>query len=252
MPFNQKTGGAAIVAAADIQVGKPYSELGPPGSDDDGHYWQVGEPAPTAFDCSGLTRYATLFVGCPIVPGDAESQWEQSLGGRVPDNEPLLPGDICAFWGAENVPGYAGHTGIVKSYDTTSGTGMLVNAYDTDFGVCYTPFTRFQPNNENNGLGWIGAYRPANSLPPAPKPPAPPAAPNPSKKPPNAAQLKQTNLVLLKNVAQAERAQKNGWALWYWAVDGHFHAQINGKPTGTPLYANANWQKSHSVESITP
>ena len=251
MGYNQSTGGAAIVAAADAQVGKPYSEFGPPGSDDDGHYWEPGEPAPTAFDCSGLVRYATLAVGCPVVAWDAESQWEQSLGGRIPDTEPLLPGDICAFWGAEGIPGYAGHDGIVKSFDPSTGNGMLVNAYDTAEGVCYTPFRRGQPNNGFNGLGWIGAYRPANSLPPAPKPPPAPLAPNPSKKPPTAAELKLTNLVLMKNVAQAERAEKNGWTLWYWAVDGHFHAQINGKPTSVPLYANANWQKTKSIENET-
>lgn len=171
MSFNQSNGGAAIVAAADTQIGKPYSEQSPPGSDDDGHLWSPGDPDPTYFDCSGLVHYATAIAGCPVSEGNANDQWIQSLGGKVPNSAPLVPGDVCAFMGVNNIPGYAGHIGIVQTYDNVANSGTLVNAYDTAEGVTTTPFTRTQVTNGNNGLGWVGAFRPSNSLPPAPTPP---------------------------------------------------------------------------------
>ena len=90
-------------------------------------------------------------------------------------------------------------------------------------------------------------YFPAALAPagvPLPYPPPQPPLPAP-KGTPTAAQLKAVHLVIMENVGQAEAAQDNGWALWYYA-EGHkppFVAQINGKPVGTTLYANADWKE---------
>lgn len=170
MPLDQSNGGAAIVAFAMTQVGKPYSEEGPPGSWFNGQDWHPGLSLPTYYDCDGFAYTSCLAgAGITISNGTAEAQWWWAVehGLVVADDDPLQPGDVCAFWGATGGPHNAGHTGIVQTLTT------LVNAYDTHFGVCVIPFQRFQHDNGSNGLGWIGAYRPSLLLPPPVTPPAP-------------------------------------------------------------------------------
>jgi hypothetical protein len=152
-----------IVKFALSQVGKGYSEQSPNGSDGDGHLWNLGEPFPDVYDCSGLVVTSCIHARIPAISrGNANDQWIQHLGGVVPENVDLQPGDIGCFMGANNVPGYAGHTGIVVSYDSKTRSGVLVNAYDTQRGVCTIAFDRGQSTNQANGLGVIGFYRPAN------------------------------------------------------------------------------------------
>lgn len=168
MAYNKSNGGVAMVTLGGKQVDKGYSEQSPSGSFGDGHLWAPPEPSPIKFDCSGLMRFLTLSVGCPITAGNADEQWKESRGGRVSTLDILKPGDIGAFLGAENTPGYAGHTGMVVSYNANLRTGLLLNAYDTARGVCIIGFNRNQLTNGSNGLGVLGFYRPAASLPAAP------------------------------------------------------------------------------------
>ena len=166
MTFTRQNGGAAIVKFALTQVGKGYSEQSPSGSEGDGHLWYPGEPLPTVYDCSGFVCTCLRSVGIHAISnGNAQDQWKQHLGGIIPAQNPLMPGDVGAFLGSENVPGYAGHTAIVVTYDHVSRVGTLVNAYDTEKGVCEIAFDRPQVHNGNNGLGVLGFYRPANRFP---------------------------------------------------------------------------------------
>lgn len=155
--------GVEMVTFARTQIGKPYSEQSPNGSEGDGHLWYPGEPFPTHYDCSGLIVTVLRRFGFHAISnGTAQDQWKQHLGGIVHSNEELQPGDVGAFLGIENIPGYAGHTGLVATYNHAKRTGTLINAYDTERGVCEIPFNRDQIHNLSNGLGVVGFYRPAN------------------------------------------------------------------------------------------
>jgi cell wall-associated NlpC family hydrolase len=152
-----------LVTFVRSQIGKGYSEEDPVHSFDDGHLWFPGDSLPDVYDCSGLVCTTLRQFGFRAISnGSAEDQWVQSLGGRVHTNIALQPGDIGSFLGSTNRPGYAGHTGIVLSYNHAARTGMLGNAYNTERGVCEIPFNRDQVHNLGNGLGVLGFYRPAN------------------------------------------------------------------------------------------
>jgi cell wall-associated NlpC family hydrolase len=164
--LTQANGGAAIVDTARLLLGINYSEESPNGSDGDGHDWMPGDPWPLELDCSGLVTVVCRRVGLfSISNGNANDQWQQRLGGLVHPSEDLKPGDIGAFLGSKNVPGYAGHTGVVVGYDRLTRQGILLSAYTTATGVCEIPMNRDQVNNGTNGLGVIGFYRPANRFP---------------------------------------------------------------------------------------
>ena len=56
-------------------------------------------------------------------------------------------------------------------------------------------------------------------------------------------------IVGLPNVAAAELAKRNGWALWYFS-EGHnppFVAQIGGFPKKVPLYANSSYKTKRVI-----
>ena len=159
------TAGQHIVDVASSLIGIGYSEESPSGSDGDGHDWEPGDARPTRLDCSGLVVVVLVTVGIRIISrGTAQDQWLQHIGGIVHPDDELLPGDVMAFLGANNIRGYAGHTGIVADYSTKTKTGLLINAYDTLRGTCELQFNRLQKTNEMNGLGVVGAYRPANRI----------------------------------------------------------------------------------------
>lgn len=163
MSDNSVAAGDQIVDVAMAMLGRHYSEESPSGSDGDGHLWERGEAYPDYLDCSGLVVVSLVAVGIiAINRGTAQSQWQQHLGGRIPANVDLMAGDVMSFMGINNRVGYAGHTGIVATYNAKTKTGTIVNAYDTLRGVCELPFNRLQRTNEMNGLGVVGAYRPAN------------------------------------------------------------------------------------------
>ena len=165
--MDRSEGAALIVSTARLLLGTPYSEQAPHGSDGDGHDWTPGDPWPNHLDCSGSVVVCLRRVGLHAISnGSANDQWLQHLGGRVHPSEPLEPGDIGCFMGIENTPGYAGHTGIVAEYNHDTRTGLLLNAYDTASGFIELAFNRNQVHNEDNGLGVVGFYRPANRVAP--------------------------------------------------------------------------------------
>lgn len=176
MGYTRENGGAAIAAEAKRLLGIGYSEQSPVGSDGDGHDWMPGERWPTKLDCSGTVVVVLRSVGLHAISnGSAEDQWLQHLGGIVHPSEVLRVGDIGAFLGVNNTPGYAGHTGVVTEFDHMTHEGVLLSAYDTQLGVCDIRFSRLQHDNGTNGLGVVGFYRPANRFPvsqpgPGPRP----------------------------------------------------------------------------------
>lgn len=161
----RQTAAALIVSTGLVLLGTVYSMQSPQGSDGDGHDWMPGDPWPTFLDCSGFVvvclRRAEFGA---INNGNANDQYLQHLGGLVHPSLPLQPGDVGSFLGAENIPGYAGHTGIVSRYDERTRTGTLVNAYNQVLNTCEIPFNRDQTTNGDNGLGVLGFYRPVNRI----------------------------------------------------------------------------------------
>lgn len=234
MTLNRVTGRARILRVAITQLGKGYSEQSPQGSDGDGHYWSPGEPWPDLFDCSGLVYTCCRAAGIVISNGNADEQFRQHIGGVVPAGDPLVPGDVGSFMGSDNTPGYAGHTGIVESYDAASGVGTMVNAADTQLGVIRSEFVRSQVSNLN-GLGVIGFYRPANALPPPPEPDIVPPTP---------AELAARRLTGLPTPADAQLALDNGWPLFVWS-GGRFVPQPapKGDPHTITEYANVAYRR---------
>jgi hypothetical protein len=164
--LDQSTGGAEIVDTARLLIGIHYSEESPNGSDGDGHDWMPGDPWPLDLDCSGLVTVVCRRVGLfSISNGNANMQWQQALGGIVHPSEDLKLGDLGFFLGSKNIPGYAGHTGVIVDYDRLTRQGVLLSAYTTADGVCEIAMNRDQVHNESNGLGVIGFTRPANRFP---------------------------------------------------------------------------------------
>ncbi|HLT09907.1 MAG TPA: NlpC/P60 family protein, partial [Micromonosporaceae bacterium] len=81
--------GADIVAAAAVQIGKPYS---------------YGAAGPNAFDCSGLTQYVFKQFGVSL-PHNAHAQLSY---GRAVSKAEARPGDLVFFLSG----GHAYHVGI--------------------------------------------------------------------------------------------------------------------------------------------
>lgn len=220
--LNRKAGAHRVVEVAITQLGKPYSEQSPAGSDGDGHLWVPGEPWPTFFDCSGLAFTSCSAAGIPLSNMRSEDQWAQHLGGVVPDSDPLLPADLGFFVGVGGPS--PGHVGIVESYDAASDTIVLVNAADTELGVIRSTLPRHAP-------GWtVGYTRPCNVLPdvlPAP----------------TEVVLDRAGLLQLANTADATTAALNGWTIWRWSVDAQWFVRAQFEPWPSfPLYASVHFQ----------
>lgn len=98
-------GGAAIVAFARAQIGKPYSSPG---------------DSNTTWDCSGLTKSAVKFGTGIDIPHLVSLQIASTKGAFV-SKANLQPGDIVF-----PIPG---HCGVFTKYDT-DGTPMMVDAPD--------------------------------------------------------------------------------------------------------------------------
>lgn len=173
--MNSVTAGPAMVAFSRSLIGKiPYSEQELAGSDANGHNWFPGMPLPDEADCSGSVIMACREVGITISNGNANELFQEFAKYHLGPNGLLLPGDVGAFMGAEDVPGFAGHTALIASYNPATRQGTIVGEYDTSEGWCELPFNRDQLTNGTNGLGVIGFYRPASTLPSPPAPPPPP------------------------------------------------------------------------------
>ncbi|GAA2975933.1 C40 family peptidase [Actinokineospora diospyrosa] len=96
----------------------------------------------TGFDCSGLTTAAYAAAGITL-PRTADTQYH--AGPRVPDGQPLLPGDLV-FYGT---PTKIHHVGLYL------GGGLMIDAPDFGQVVKIEPY-------RYNGDDYAGATRPSN------------------------------------------------------------------------------------------
>ncbi|GAB3000790.1 MULTISPECIES: C40 family peptidase [Amycolatopsis] len=94
------------------------------------------------FDCSGLTKAAYEAAGISL-PRTADAQY--SAGNRVPDGQPLLPGDLV----------YYGPTSNIRHVGLYIGNGKMLNA--PDFGQSVQIDNYRYPGDD-----YAGATRPAH------------------------------------------------------------------------------------------
>lgn len=104
------------------------------------YVWAGNGPTDGGFDCSGLTTTAYGAAGIPL-PRTADAQFR--AGPRVPDGQPLLPGDLV-FYGTS---AYIHHVGLYI------GGGLMIDAPDFGQVVKIQPY-RYQ------GDDYAGATRP--------------------------------------------------------------------------------------------
>ncbi|MEV6354217.1 C40 family peptidase [Streptomyces hydrogenans] len=88
--------GAAALAAAATQIGKPY---------------QSGEEGPYAYDCSGLTMWAYGKAGARLT----RTTYTQQNDGTKIGRSQLRPGDLVFFNGLSHVGLYAGNNTILHA-----------------------------------------------------------------------------------------------------------------------------------------
>jgi cell wall-associated NlpC family hydrolase len=108
------------------------------------YVWGGNGAADGGFDCSGLTVAAYGAAGITL-PRTADSQFR--AGPRVPDGQPLLPGDLV-FYGTTAHIHHIHHVGLYI------GGGMMIDA--PDFGQV----VKIQPYR-HKGDDYAGATRPA-------------------------------------------------------------------------------------------
>ncbi|MGH4009913.1 MAG: NlpC/P60 family protein [Pseudonocardiaceae bacterium] len=104
------------------------------------YVWGGNGAADGGFDCSGLTTAAYAAAGITL-PRTAHAQYR--TGPRIPDGQPLLPGDLV-FYGT---PAHIHHVGLYL------GAGLMINA--PDFGQV----VKIQPYR-HHGDDYAGATRP--------------------------------------------------------------------------------------------
>lgn len=93
------------------------------------------------FDCSGLTKAAYAAAGISL-PRTAQTQYD--AGPRVPEGQPLLPGDLVFYGTTTNVH----HVGLYL------GGGLMIDAPDFGRRVKTEPYTE---------TDYLGATRPAGA-----------------------------------------------------------------------------------------
>ena len=130
--YGTTVGGVADTAA--IAVRAAMSQLGTP------YLW--GGESPAGFDCSGLVQWAYAHAGVAL-PRVAQDQYD--AGPAVPNDQPLLPGDLV-FFGAG--PRAVSHVGLYL------GDGRFVDAPHTGATVRVDVLSGFTP-------AYVGATRPS-------------------------------------------------------------------------------------------
>lgn len=113
------SGGAAIVAFARAQIGKPYSSPG---------------DSNTTWDCSGLTKAAVMHGTGIDIPHLVSLQIASTKGSFV-SKDKLQPGDI--------VFPMPGHCGVFTSYAADGKTPIMVDAPDWGRTVVERPMWAF-------------------------------------------------------------------------------------------------------------
>ena len=112
--------GARVVAAAEGQLGVPYSWGG---GNLDGPSLGIGPGAHTVgFDCSSLVRYAWYQATGIILPRGATDQAAAVTPVRL---DQVQPGDLIFFHAAGDPPGFYHHVGIY------AGDGQMIQAPST-------------------------------------------------------------------------------------------------------------------------
>nr|WP_246128156.1 C40 family peptidase [Amycolatopsis rhizosphaerae] len=108
------------------------------------YVWGGNGPQDGGFDCSGLTLAAYGAAGITL-PRTADAQYR--AGPRVPDGQPLLPGDLV-FYGTTT---HIHHVGLYL------GGGLMIDAPDVGQSVKIEP-------HRHKGDDYAGATRPAGSV----------------------------------------------------------------------------------------
>jgi hypothetical protein len=131
------------------QLGKGYSE-------------QPGQNfGPWTFDCQGLAyeTYEQLSIDIEYGEGGAHEQFDLSPY-QLPPDAPWLLADQCFFHGGSEGPPFPGHTGIFVGI--MGGQYTVINAFDSEDGVCYTTFDPTINQDEDNpdGMAFWGRTRP--------------------------------------------------------------------------------------------
>jgi cell wall-associated NlpC family hydrolase len=101
---------------------------------------------PTAYDCSGLVWAAAQSAGINIPKGlsntSGEAPYFAAHGTKVSLAQ-VQEGDVCFFVGGDPTATPFGQIGHVGMCSSGSGSGAtLCSAYDTQQGICYTPFSQ--------------------------------------------------------------------------------------------------------------
>lgn len=158
---------AHLVEVAESFEGHPYCFGGGHGSLD---------PIPSCADCSGRMRIVAYLTAKwagmadpDLIDGSSETQFAAAVGGRVPDNQDLHPGDLV-FFDDHHLPP-PGHVGMCVTYNPKTRSGTYTSSYDTERGDIRTPFNR--DGASPDGTNYMGATRVANVIP-DPAPPKPP------------------------------------------------------------------------------
>jgi cell wall-associated NlpC family hydrolase len=102
---------APVIAEANAKLGRPYSR---------------GSAGPSAFDCSGLTRWAWQAAGVTL-PHYSGAQWD--MVQRIGIDE-LQPGDLVFYWDSGG-RGDPGHVGLYV------GDGQMIHAPGSGRSVRY-------------------------------------------------------------------------------------------------------------------
>ncbi|WP_285491575.1 C40 family peptidase [Amycolatopsis taiwanensis] len=108
------------------------------------YVWGGNGAADGGFDCSGLTVAAYGAAGITL-PRTADAQFR--AGPRVPDGQPLLPGDLVFY----------GTTAHIHHVGLYIGGGLMIDAPDVGQSIKIEPY-------RYNGDDYAGATRPAGSI----------------------------------------------------------------------------------------
>ena len=148
------------------------------------------------FDCSGLVQWAYQQVGVTLTRTTYTEYTTDPINNKGIANE---PGDLLFIPGSDAIGVLPGHVMMYVS------PGQVFQAEQTGTKIGQFSYPTDQ---------WEYRSRPALSLPfapAAPLPPPPDRSPWERQRPRK--KLAQTNLVPMKNVAQATQAMNNGWVI---------------------------------------
>lgn len=127
---------------------------------------------PIAVDCSSFVRLIVAKVAGRDIMGNGttETYWgnQSFLGGTVPGDQPIWPGDLIERYGDGTFPP-PGHIAFCVSYNAATGMILCVSALGTGLGVREDVISR-------SGAQYSGAIRISNLIadPPTPEIPEDP------------------------------------------------------------------------------